>query len=544
MERSEAIRVLLVEDNPGDALLIREYLRDAPDARFALATETSLTPALARLATEQPDAVLLDLSLPDSHGFATFERTLAAAPRSAIVVMSGLDDRALAVRTVTAGAEDYLVKGQVSALLLPRTIRHAIERKRIRDALTDQKDLLRALIDSFPDHIYVKDPEGRFLLGNAAVASFFRLASPKALRGRTDFDFFPPDQAELFQAEEREILRTGQPVLNREGSHVEPSGEPRWVLTTKAPLRDSHGRVIGTVGINRDITDRRRAEQALRELNEDLARSQRELWQAHEALQRSHAELKATQLELFQAEKLESVGRLAAGVAHEVKNPLAILQMGIDYLTDSPVPDDPNRSSVLEEMRQAVLRADGIVRALVDFSANRELDLDPADVTGVLQQVLTLLRHELHRNHVTVETAFAPNLPTIPLDRPRITQVFVNLVQNAVQAMPRGGTLTLRADLRAGVRTETDPGDRSGAGILTPDQMIAVEVDDTGPGFTSETLHRLFEPFFTTKPAGQGTGLGLPVARRIVELHQGSLTVTNRAGGGVCALVMLPVTAG
>jgi len=259
------------------------------------------------------------------------------------------------------------------------------------------------------------------------------------------------------------------------------------------------------------LAERRRAEQALRSAYEEVEA---------EVTRRTEA-LKAAQMELIQAAKMESVGRLAAGVAHEVKNPLAVILSGLDYLAGRLAAADREGAGILEDMRAAVRKADVVVRGLLDFSVMRDLEIQPESLNRVIEESLRLVKHELDKGHVQLVQELDPDLPRVPLDRQKVEQVFVNVLLNAVQAMPSGGKLTVRT--------------------RRADGAVAAEVDDTGPGIPEEKLSRVFDPFFTTKPVGQGTGLGLTVVRRIVELHGGEITLSNRPGGGARATLIFPM---
>ena len=183
-------KVLLIEDSPGDARLLRVFLAEAPGAGFDLEHVDLLSTGLNRLAQGGIDLVLLDLSLPDSLGLETFAKAHAGAPQVPIIVLSGLDDESLAIKTVHEGAQDYLVKGQVDSRLLVRSMRYAIERKRAEEALAKERDLLHTLMDNLPDRIYFKDDQSRFIRISRAVAEQFKLGHPREAMGRTDLDFF------------------------------------------------------------------------------------------------------------------------------------------------------------------------------------------------------------------------------------------------------------------------------------------------------------------------------------------------------------------
>ncbi len=166
------------------------------------------------------------------------------------------------------------------------------------------------------------------------------------------------------------------------------------------------------------------------------------LKKAHDELAQSHRELREAQIELIQAAKLESIGRLAAGVAHEVKNPLAIIQLGVNFL-ETTASGNPDVKEVLEEIDAAVKRADSVIKGMVDFSRSEELELKPQDLNVIIEKALSLVRHELTKEHVALETRLDGSISPVATDRNKIQQVFINLFMNAVQAMEGGGSLTV-----------------------------------------------------------------------------------------------------
>jgi len=646
------IRVLLVEDNLADARLTEAFLAASGLSQFETHVVPTLTEALKAIAGDQVDVVLLDLGLPDSFGLATFEKLHAAAPELPVIVLTGQTDAELAIKAVQGGAQDYLTKGEADADLLSRTIRYAVERQRIelalewerklfrtlmdnipdaiyfkdlqsrflqlscaqakmfgfkgpeeaigktdfdvfteeharpafedeqevirtgkplvgkieRETLADgrlqwalttkmpfrdkqgriigtfgisknvteiklmeetlesERNLLRALIDALPDHIYVKDKKRRFVLCNNAVARFFGLASPQEVMGKSDSDFLPRELARQFEEEERMLLRGDAPSVNRETGFGDRDGRTHWVITTKVPLRDGRGGITGLVGINRDISERKWAEEQLHQLNLDLARNQKELLQTYENLKQANEELKAAQMRLIQAEKLESIGRLAAGVAHEVKNPLATLLMGLDYLAENFKDAGEDVAMTMAEMQEAIKRADGIIHGLLDVAGSGQLEMAEASLNGVIEQSLLLIYHELHQKRIRVVKRLAPDLPRVRIDRRRIEQVFINIFSNAITAMSLDGELRITTV----VGTEAD-GRRK----------VVTTVEDNGPGVPADVLSKVFDPFFSTKPTGMGQGLGLAVARNILDMHSGKIEMNNRPEGGACVTLTL-----
>jgi signal transduction histidine kinase len=177
---------------------------------------------------------------------------------------------------------------------------------------------------------------------------------------------------------------------------------------------------------------------------------------------------------------------------------------------------------------------------LLDFSASRQLAMAPEDLNAVIGATLRLVRHELARKEIRVIKHLAKDLPLTGMDKNRLQQVFVNIFMNALQAMPRRGTLTVRTCARQLTQTPFHEGSRQPAPFWVGDTAVVAEVEDTGPGIPQEHLLKIFDPFFTTKPAGAGTGLGLPVSRKIIEVHGGRLEVANKnPGPGVRVTVLL-----
>jgi signal transduction histidine kinase len=261
---------------------------------------------------------------------------------------------------------------------------------------------------------------------------------------------------------------------------------------------------------------------------EDLRMTQQKLSRTNEQLQQSLRELQQAQMQLIQQAKLESVGRLAAGVAHEVKNPLAIIQLGVDFLAPE-LAVNPLMRETIEDMADAVQRADQVIKGLLDFSRSENLELKPGELNRVIENSLFLVRHDLSKSRVTVHFLQAENLPLLALDANKLKQVFINLFMNASHAMPQGGSIEISTEYRILNADDTVRWTRYGAPVTTGDHVILIEIKDTGSGIPDDLHGKLFDPFFTTKPVGIGTGLGLSVSRNIIELHRGVIDIANRS---------------
>jgi PAS domain S-box-containing protein len=656
--KSRIHHLLLIEDEPVIAQWVADLLAEFPGGRFLLAGHAeSLQDGLAKFQGAHFDMILLDLNLPDSGGIETFLRVHAEAAHVPIIVLSALDDEELATKIVHLGAQEYLVKTRLDSQTLQRALRYAMERfhaeaelanerdllqtllenipdriyfkdkqsrftrinqalkqlfhlsrveeaygktdadfygeeharpalederrlmqtgeavinkverevtldghvswslttklalrdragkivgtcgisrdisdlKQMQEQLWQERNLLRSVIDNLPDHIFLKDIEGRYLLDNTAHQRWLGFTDGDQVIGRTVYDFFPEELARRLAADDADVLNSGQPLVNHEEKLVAPTGEERWVVTSKVPWYGEGSQPLGLVCIARNITEQKEAEANLRKVNAELRHSREKTLVAMQRLQVAHEELRNVQLQLIEAEKIKSIGRLAAGVAHEVKNPLAILRMAIDYLGTVQMKDE-HATVVLAEMTDAVQRADVVVRGLLDFSAPTQLELSPMDINAIIESALTMVKGEMVGDF-KVHRDLAPGLPLLAIDGAKISQVFVNVLTNALHSMHGKGMLGVRTYARqlTGVGANIS-GNRSET-FRVGQQIVVVEIDDTGEGIPEDKLPKIFEPFFTTKPTGKGTGLGLSVVKTIMDLHGGTIDIFNRADG-------------
>ncbi|MDP2968406.1 MAG: ATP-binding protein [Deltaproteobacteria bacterium] len=247
--------------------------------------------------------------------------------------------------------------------------------------------------------------------------------------------------------------------------------------------------------------------------------------QDKEALMKAYLELKQTQAQLIQAEKAEVIGRLATGVAHEVKNPLAIIMQGIDYLSANVPLDKANVSLTLKHMNDAVMRADNITKGLLSFSSEQEIKKMPQNLDSIIEGSLLFVKNLLDKYHIEVIKELGKDIPSLNLDEGRIEQIFLNLFLNAIDAMPGGGQLKVRTYNKELTAVEVSSGEGD---VFKPgDAAVIAEIEDTGTGIPGDILDKIFDPFFTTKRDKGGTGLGLPIVRNIVETHNGEIKIEN-----------------
>lgn len=394
----------------------------------------------------------------------------------------------------------------------------------------EKHSIVESVLDNLPVAIFAKDATNDFcfVLWNKKQEEVTTLRAEKAL-GKNDYDLFSQESADYFRSVDKAVIKRGSLMKVPEEIIETKHGREVHLRTVKIPVHHRETGRLLVVGISEDITEQVKSREQLERLNRHLVKANEELQQ--------------TQMQLIQAEKLESIGRLAAGVAHEVKNPLALLLLGVDYLAQGIDADDPNVSTILKQMRDAVDRADRIVRGLVDFSSQRALGREPTELGRVVDEVLLLVKHELTRSSVKVNTRIERELPLVFLDMSKFEQVLINLIINAVHAMSESGAKQLKIRARSELLEDVprNEGARAREIFRSGDRVVILEIFDNGTGIAPADAGRVFDPFFTTKATGKGTGLGLSVARKIVELHGGMLTLENRSDEpGAVARLLLP----
>ena len=347
-----------------------------------------------------------------------------------------------------------------------------------------------------------------------------------------------PADRERAQARLQAYLSGQTPTYELEHRLRHKDGSYRWILARGVALRDAQGKAVRMAGSHVDVTERKQAEEKLRRAYAELSQNEAALQTALQELKIANEELQTTQLRLIQAAKLESVGTLAAGVAHEVKNPLQTILMGLDYLANTPPGGNGNTTQVLSDMRDAVTRANAIVHELLQLSAATDFEPKEEDLNEAIERSLWLIKNDIVASQISVVRKLAADLPRLLLDRSKMEQVFINLFINALHAMSAGGVLTVIT------RKRRFGEDLKRSRLASPqfkpgDQVVIAEVRDTGKGIPEELLPKVFDPFVTTKPVGVGNGLGLPVVEKIIGLHGGAIDIQNGALGGVVVTLML-----
>ena len=344
--------------------------------------------------------------------------------------------------------------------------------------IEETKTYLENLLENANDVIYTLDLDQRFTYVNSKVESW----------GYRKEDLIGRPYLSLMSKRHRgKRLRTTLDIGTKQAYEVEilnKTGEPRNALVSVSPLRDNSGQIVGVLGIARDITEKKRLEQ-----------------------------------QVLNAEKLASIGKLAAGVAHEINNPLGGILNCLYNLRKKSVSLD-RATEYLASMEEGLRRVQKIVRQLLDFSQQHDPELTPTEVNAIIERVLTLTSYAFEGTRVHLHRELGHELPPLLADRHMLEQVLMNLILNAVQAIRGEGVVTVRS------------------GHDGP--WCTIEVEDTGSGIPPDVLPKIFDPFFTTKGQGEGTGLGLSVSLGIVERHGGEIAVKSQVGHGTTFIVRLP----
>jgi PAS domain S-box-containing protein len=505
--------ILLVEDSPGDAHLIQGLLRKAKLQGFDIERVGDLAGALQRLVACNFDAVLLDLSLPDSAGMETFVRVQAEAPDVPIVILTGLDDEDTAVRTVGAGAQDYLVKGQVQRPLLVRALQHAIERKEVQRSAIEQFKLAETFFNHSVSCLVILDRDYNFVRVNEAYARACRRDITE-FAGRNHFDMYPSDTKLIFD----EVVRTKRPFETLTRAFVFPEQPERGVTYwdwTLVPILDHQGEVEYLVFSLNEVTERKRAEEALRK-SEDAARTLNAELEQHVRERTAQLEAVNTELEAF-----------SYSVSHDLRAPLRAIDGFSKMLLDRYAERlEGQGQHYLHRVREGAQRMDELINDLLTLSrlTRAEIHWESVDLTALTRAIVAQLQAaqpERRVECVITDGVVAQGDPGL------IRVALENLLGNAWKYTNKHAT----ARIEFGITQENG-------------QRIYLVRDD-GAGFDMAYVDKLFGAFQRLHGAEdfEGTGIGLATVQRIIRRHGGRVWAEGAVEGGATFYFTIPANA-
>ena len=506
MKTSEVLRILIVEDNPGDRDLIQDLLAFTPmGVSCTFLTAERLMEAVTVVQKNPIDVVLLDLGLPDSYGIATISNFRSRCSQVPVVVLTGNNDEQVGIAALQAGAQDYLVKGRYDGNELLRIIRYAIQRFDHERALLASEEKFREMVENIGMGVFLLGSDMRVLEMNRSMRQWFPEADV------TDHPFCFTRFNGLPRSEPcegcpvHEVMDHGQTSEQIMEKRFGVKGESRSYRVIASPLREEReGRISGAIVMMDDITERLLLERKLK-----------------------------------QSQKMEAIGQLAGGIAHDFNNILQAM-MGYSNLLLETIPGTSPCCTELKAYTQEILqgteRASALTRQLLAFSRRQILKLEDLDINETIDSIMKMISRLISENiKLTFNKGRISDM--IFADRGQIEQVIMNLCVNARDALPMGGHITINTS-----QVDIAYGDETDGQLLLPGRYAVISVRDDGMGISHEHLEHIFEPFFTTKQADKGTGLGLSTVYGIVNQHHGRIQVTSEPGEGTEFRILLPVS--
>ena len=493
-------KILVADDDTGILFLIKKNLRRED---FDIETVETGAEALSKTLELKPSLLILDYILKDMNCRQIIETLQSHNLRIPFIIMTGHGDEKVAVDLMKLGARDYIIKDQNFLSLLPAIVKQVMETiiyeqklKIAETALIESESRYRTLVENSRDIIFTVDENACFTFINQTFEKETGFSINEMLH-RNCFDLIHPSDRKMMN-ELFKMLSNDQPVPLYELKLLKSNQEDIFVELGMVGIKDANQKIIGTLGIGRNVTQRKSLEQ-----------------------------------QLLQSQKMEAIGRLAGGVAHDFNNILTAIIGQADLLAlDAKEKDLPVQE--IEQIRSAAERAASLTRQLLAFSRKQMLQPQIVDINRIIEDIHKMLRRVIGED-IAINVVVDRNLSKIKADKGQIEQVIMNLMMNARDAMPHGGSLSILVN-----NVEIHESYKNLESDIAPGRFISIAVKDTGVGIESSVLPHIFEPFFTTKEINRGTGLGLSVVYGIVKQHKGWIEVESQLGTGTEFKVFLP----
>ena len=493
---SETVDVLLIEDDEDDYFITRRLLSKAQVIDCDLSWVQTYEEGLEAVLSEPHDVALIDYQLGERNGLDLLHEANEQGCQTPMILLTGHGDLEVDLRAMEAGAADYLSKDEIDAPLLERTIRYARERKEAESRIRKQATLL----DKARDAIIAYDMDGHVVYWNKSAERLTGWSADEMIGEKAREYLYDDEEREKLKECWSAIEDTGEWTgelhqQTRDGEEIVV--ESRWTL-----VRRADGTPESVLVINTDITERKR-------LESQFLRSQR----------------------------MESVGRLVSGIAHDLGNLLVPISLGVKVL-EQRHGDDEKTLRTLSMIKNSAERGSDMVDQVLAFARGVEGERVAISPDTIIDEVSSIT-DETFPDPIDIKTEVESDLDTVVGDATQIQQVLMNLCVNARDAMPDGGTLTLRAE-----NTTLDEQDARLNIEADPGRYVSIAVSDTGVGMPDDVIDKVFEPFFSTKSEDDGTGLGLSTAYSIVKSHDGFIDLYSEEGVGTTFRIYLPVDEG
>jgi two-component system NtrC family sensor kinase len=488
------IRILVAEGDSSFLKMMEDSLK-ASGSLYHTERVSSGEGCLKKLRKEKFDILLLDHSLSDGDGLNWLRRFNELGIGIPTIFVTAKGDPRLAIDAMKEGVFDYINRSAECAKALPFVVNRAIEghglmleKVRLQKELIETKNFLESIVEKAGDAISVIDLEGKVLYWNEGAEKIYGYKKEEVWGEKLSQFLYPRD--EKLKAEEEKLMgklmervKEGEVIPNVEVKRQTKEGKELIISTTISPLRNAEGKVIGASRICKDITDLKKAEERL-----------------------------------ILAERLSSLGELTAGVAHELRNPLAGIKINTQILSRKKDLLEMEKK-LLNSTQEGIEKIQKIVDDMLHFAKPKASHFEEEEINEVVEESLAILQTKLKKGNITSLFEREQGLPRLRIDIHQIQQVLINLMLNAVQAMEKGGALTIRTF------RENEGG-------------VGVEIRDTGVGISRFHLKKIFDPFFTTK--SEGTGLGLSISLKILESHGATIDVVSEVERGSMFTVHFP----
>ena len=507
-------KVLLIDDEEAIRRVVSIALADEG---YEMLTAADGESGLRLCQEESPQIVITDIRMPGMDGIEVLKRVKEDDPDKEVIVITGFGDMALAIRALQADASDFVTKpieNEALLVALERAQNRYTNRRALNDytAIIEERwmetaeelartfDFHNNLIESSIDGIMGCDRDGKVVLYNQSLEKMLGYQKEEVIKKMSFDQFFPVGAAEQFREElysedyggENRLFLYETNLVSKQGDKVP--------VQLSATVLFEEGQTTGLVGFFRDLRELRMLEQQF-----------------------------ADHTRLLQQHKMMSLGRLAASVVHEVNNPLAgilnYLRLMIKILNRDSMGQEQIEKfrTYLTTVERETGRCSKIISNLLAFSRKSRMEFSRVGIDELLERCIMLSQHKMDLQNIRIKTRFDKQIPPVWGDFNQIQQCVINLIFNAIDAMPDGGTLTMESSFR-------------------PDRgLVEIKIGDTGHGISSEDLPYIFDPFYSTKTEGKGLGLGLSTVYGIIDRHKGTITVESESEKGTLFIIKLPV---